>query len=88
MFNEQINNKVKDSKDFFKTAKKLNIISDKTNKSKVNFSAELLNQTFLQNNNAPIDPNFINEKLQNLYKNFSPSIPKSACLRTGTNKSN
>ena len=76
MFNEQINNKVKDSKDFFKTAKKLNIISDKTNKSKVNFSAELLNQTFLQNNNAPIDPNFINEKLQNLYKNFSPSIHK------------
>lgn len=29
MFNETINSKVKDSKDFYRTAKKLNIISDK-----------------------------------------------------------
>ena len=42
MFNETINSKVKDSKDFYKTAKKLNIISDKTNKVKVNFSAQTL----------------------------------------------
>lgn len=78
MFNDTINSKVKDPKDFYKTAKKLNIISDKTNKAKVNFPAETLNQTFLQNNNAPIDSNFIKEKLNNLYKNFPPSIHKFA----------
>ena len=74
MFNETINSKVKDSKDFYKTAKKLNIISDKTTKVKVNFSAQTLNENFVKNNNNPIDPNFIEEKLQNLYKNFPPSI--------------
>ena len=76
MFNETINSKVKDSKDFYKTAKKLNIISDKNKKTKVNFSAETLNESFVKNNNAPVDPNFIEEKLQNLYNNFGPSIHK------------
>jgi hypothetical protein len=76
MFNETINSKVKDSKDFYKTAKKLNIISDKTNKVKVNFSAQTLNENFVKNNNAPVDSNFINEKLQNLYSKFAPSIHK------------
>ena len=76
MFNETINSKVKDSKDFYKTAKKLNIISDKTNKAKVNFSAQTLNENFVKNNNATIDPKFIDEKLQNLYTKFTPSIHK------------
>ena len=74
MFNETINSKVKDTRDFYKTAKKLNIISDKTNKAKVNFSAETLNKNFVLNNNAPIDPDFIKEKLENLYNKFPPSI--------------
>ena len=76
MFNETINSKVKESKDFYKTAKKLNIITDKTNKTKINFSAETLNQNFVKNNNAPVDPDFIKEKLENLYKKFPPSIHK------------
>ena len=76
MFNETINSKVKNPRDFYKNARKLNIISDKTNKVKVNFSAETLNENFVKNNNATVDPNFIEEKLQNLYKNFPPSIHK------------
>ena len=76
MFNETINSKVKESKDFYKTAKKLNIITDKTNRAKINFSAETLNQNFVTNNNAPVDPDFIKEKLENLYKKFPPSIHK------------
>ena len=76
MFNETINSKVKDPKDFYKNAKKLNIISDKSTKAKINFSAQKLNENFVKNNNAPIDPNFLDEKLQNLYQNFPPSIHK------------
>ena len=76
LFNDTINSKVKDSKDFYKTAKKLNIISDKSNKGKINFSAEVLNQTFLSNNNAIIDSNFIDSKLQQLYNRTSPCIHK------------
>ena len=76
LFNETINSKVKDTKDFYNMAKKLNIISDKANKVRVNFSAQTLNEDFVKNNNAHIDPNFINEKLQNLYTKFTPSIHK------------
>ena len=77
MFNDTINSKVKCSKDFYKTAKKLNIISDKSNRGKVNFSAEELNKTFLSNNNAVIDSNFIDAKLQELYnKVHCPCIHK------------
>ena len=75
-FNDTINNKVKDSKDFFRTAKKLNIISDKSSRGKINFSAEELNKTFLANNNAIIDSDFINTKLQELYNKTSPCIHK------------
>ena len=75
-FNDTINNKVKDSKDFFRTAKKLNLISDKSNRGKINFSAEQLNKTFLENNNAIIDSDFINAKLQELYNKTSPCIHK------------
>ena len=56
--------------------KKLNVVSDKKNQTHVNFSAETLNNTFLQNNNAPVDTNFINQKLNQLYSKFSPSIHK------------
>ena len=76
MFNETINSKVKDSKGFYKTAKKLNIINDKMNTAKVNFSAETLNENFVKNNNAQVDPDFIQEKLQNLFNKFPPSIHK------------
>ena len=76
MFNETINSKVKNPRDLYKNAKKLNIISDKINKMKVNFSAQTLNENFVKNNNAPIEPNFIEEKLRNLYSKFTPSIHK------------
>ena len=76
MFNEVNNSKVKDPKDFYKTAKKLNIISDKSNKVKVNFSAQTLNENLVKNNNAPVNTNFLEEKLQNLYSKFTPSIHK------------
>ena len=76
LFNDTINSKVKDSKDFYKTAKKLNIISEKSNRAKINYSAEELNKTFLANNNAIIDNDFINAKLQQLYSRTSPCIHK------------
>ena len=75
-FNDTINSKVKNSKDFHSLAKKLNLVSDKSNRGKINFSAEDLNNTFLTNNNAVIDEAFINEKLQQLYNNTLPCIHK------------
>ena len=39
-------------------------------------NAQTLNENFVKNNNATIDPKFIDEKLQNLYTKFTPSIHK------------
>lgn len=76
MFNDTINTKVKDCKHFYKTAKKLNIISDKSSRTKINFSAQDLNETFLKNNNAIIDPVFINDRLQELHNKTNGCIHK------------
>ena len=73
-FNECINSNITNSKDFFQQARKLNLIPEKQTKSSVNFSAQTLNDTFLLNNNAPIDNDFIQQKLNQLYARFSPSI--------------
>ena len=77
-FNDTINSKVKNAKDFHNLAKKLNLVSEKSNRGKINFSAEDLNKTFLTNNNAIIDDAFINAKLQQLYNNTLPCIHKFA----------
>ena len=76
MFNDTINTKVKDCKHFYQTAKKLNIISDKSKKGKINFSAKDLNSAFLENNNAVIDPDFIDAKIQDLFNKTNPCIHK------------
>ena len=46
----------------------------KLNMSQTN--AQTLNENFVKNNNATIDPKFTDEKLQNLYPKFTPSIHK------------
>ena len=76
LFNETVNSEVKNPKSFYRTAKKLNIISDKKNSGKVNFSPELLNETFIKNNNAVIDHAFIEERVRILHNNTLPSIHK------------
>ena len=50
LFNNTINSKVKSSKDFYASVKKLNVIADKKNKGTVNFPANSLNETFVKNN--------------------------------------
>ena len=77
MFNDEINSKVKSSKDFYKTAKKLNIITDKkcSDTSNCMFTPQELNDCFLYNN-AEIDEKFIDEKITELYNNTLPCIHK------------
>ena len=76
LFNETINDKVKNPKKFYAAAKKLNVVSDKSTRSSINFTAESLNETFLKNNNANIDANFIQEKISDLHSKTLPSIHK------------
>ena len=76
LFNEAINNNIKNSKDFYSAAKKLNVIPPKNKQTRVNFSANKLNSAFVANNNATIDENLINEQIRQLYKNNPPCIHK------------
>ena len=72
MFNDEINSKVKSSKDFYKTAKKLNVITDKKCvNTNCTFTPQQLNDCFLANNNAEID-----DKITELYNNTIPCIHK------------
>ena len=74
--NKILNSKVKNSKDFYNAARKLKLISDKAQKGKIHFSPEELNNAFLKNNNAKIDPAFIQTKTAELYNKTLPSIYK------------
>ena len=76
MFNENLNNNIKNSKQFYKAAKNLNVIPDKNDKIPVNFSADKLNAAFVANNNSQIDPTLINEQIRQMYINNPPCIHK------------
>ena len=78
MFNDEINSKVKTPKDFYKAAKKLEVISDKKMSGNLgsNFSPQELNDCFLSNNNADVDEKFIDEKITEMYNNTIPCIHK------------
>ena len=76
MFNNTINSKVKNGRDFYSAVKKLNVITDKKNKGTVNFPANTLNQTFVKNNNFFVDDEFIDERVKTLYDKTVPCIHK------------
>ena len=76
MFNENLNSKVKKSKEFYNTAKKYNVIPDKNEKKTVNFSANKLNNAFVANNNAIINETLIDEQIRQLYNKNKPCIHK------------
>ena len=76
VFNDCINSKISNSKDFYKAAKKLHVMPDRKSKPNFNFSANSLNKAFTSNNNKELDEDFINSRIENLYNNTSPCIHK------------
>ena len=76
VFNDCINSKVSNSKDFYNAAKKLHVIPDKKSKPNFKFSADALNKVFTSNNNKELDENFVNSRINNLYNNTMPCIHK------------
>ena len=56
--------------------KKLQVITDKSNRGNFNFSANKLNETYLLNNNAKIDQALIDDQIKQMYRNTLPCIHK------------
>ena len=76
LFQETINSKIKSTRDFYQSAKKLNVMAEKSLKNNTKFSPDILNKSFLSNNNAEIDEHLVDEQITNLYKNTMPCIHK------------
>ena len=76
MFEDELNDNVNNSKEFYNAATKLNVIPPKHEFCHINFSADKLNEAFSANNNADIDDNLINEQIRQIYLNNPPCIHK------------
>ena len=77
-FDEVINSKINNTKDFWAALKKLLVVSETTN-SPLICSAAVLNKTFLENNNAPIDSNLIDAEINKIRQNIIPSQFQFIC---------
>ena len=72
-----LNQNIKNSKEFYKAAKNLNVIPNKKETTThVIFSANKLNTEFVSNNNAQIDSSLIDEQIRQMYANNPPCIHK------------
>lgn len=75
-FDDTINSKVRNSKDFYRAVKKLQVIGDRHNRAKFTFSPDKLNETFLLNNNSNVDDALIDDQIHELYRTTLPCIHK------------
>lgn len=76
MFNDTINKSARNSKEFYRSARKLGIIPRKNVNSPINFSAESLNNTFVAKNNAEVDSQLIDEQIRQIYTKNPPCLHK------------
>ena len=76
VFNDTINSKVKNPRDFYAAINKLQVIADKSTKGNLNFSADKLNSHFISNNNMSIDEQLIDNQIRKLYNRNFPCIHK------------
>ena len=73
---KNMNSKIKESKDFYKATRSLDIIPNKKAKNPINFSAAKLNEAFTENNNHPPDEVAIDAQIRSLYEKNPPTIHK------------
>ena len=66
--NNQINTKIKNSKQFNKALKNFNIVESNLAKDEVTISPTLLNHSFLNNNNKPVDEYLVSDEINEIMK--------------------
>ena len=69
MFNDRINTKIKDSKQFNKALKNFGVVeSNKNSDIECNIDPTVLNSSFLKNNNAKVDEDLISDEVKASWK--------------------
>ena len=69
MFNENVNAKVKNAKQFHQALKNFSIVENNKNNSHIcNFEPDLLNQSFIKNNNAQINEELVSDEVNEILK--------------------
>ena len=70
MFNDRINTKIKDSKQFNKALKNFGVVeSNKNSDIECNIDPTVLNSSFLKNNNAKVDEDLISDEVNKILQN-------------------
>ena len=80
---KNLNAKIKKSKDFFKSARSLNMIPNKKLRNPINFSATKLNEAFTENNNNPPDERGIDIQIRSLYDKNPPTLHQFNFVEVG-----
>ena len=75
-FNEKINTKIKNAKQFHKALKNFGVVEDShTNEGTVNINPNLLNSSFVKNNNKHVDEELVTDEVNEiLKKSVEPSF--------------
>ena len=69
-FNENINNKIKDSKQFHKALKNFTVVeSSFNNHDQCKIDPNVLNSSFVKNNNSLVDDELVNDEINEISKN-------------------
>ena len=69
MFNDKINTKMKDSRQFHKALKNFNVVeSSCNNENNCNFDPNLLNSSFVKNNNAKVNDDLVTDEVNEILK--------------------
>ena len=75
VFNEHINNKTTNSKQFNKALKNFSVVeSNMANNSEISIHPTLLNQPFVNNNNKPVDEELISDEIYVILKKSGPQV--------------
>ena len=68
MFNEKVNAKVKNAKQFHQALKNFNIVENNINNNTCNFDPNVLNKGFIKNNNANVDEAMVTDEVNEILK--------------------
>ena len=71
-FDDEVNSKLKDAKQYHNALKRHNVISSKFINTECNYDADELNETFTANNNLPVDNEKITREIKSILRNPLP----------------
>ena len=67
-FNDRINCKIKDSRQFHRALKNFSVVESSNNENQCNIDPNVLNSSFVKNNNAKVDEDLVSDEVNEILK--------------------